>query len=72
MNHASRKFLVTIMVIITATALLIVGIISSGNWVHIVEVIGAAYIAGNVIHTAINRVGSINIKNKEVNNVNKD
>ncbi len=60
----SRKFIVTIIIIISATILLMNNIINSDNWVDVVEVIGASYIVGNVAHNGLNSY----LDNRDSNN----
>ncbi len=66
MYKISRKFWLAVALIISATILLIYNIINSDNWVHVVEVIGASYIAGNVAHSAVSSMRFMRVEKRRV------
>ena len=56
-EYASRKFLLTLLILGVETALLVLGYIPATIWKEIVEILIFTYIAGNVAYKAVEKVG---------------
>lgn len=54
-RYASRKFLLAILVVVTATALRVADLIDGGMWVTVVSLVLTTYFGANVAQKALTK-----------------